>query len=55
MPTWRDWLGNASLHLSFEEFKKSEYFVQYQTLLNDSFFQSFLVENNLRLIFFPHV
>lgn len=54
MPTWRDWLGNASLHLSFEKFKKSEYFVQYQSLLNDSIFQTFLIENNLRLIFFPH-
>lgn len=54
MPTWRDWLGNVSLHTSKATFEKSEYFIRYQSLLNNSQFESFIREHNLQVIFFPH-
>lgn len=54
MPTWRDWLGNASLHISDENFLKSEYFITYQNLLKNQKLITFVEENELKIVFFPH-
>ena len=54
MPTWRDWLGSAALHLSLSEFMESEYYKVYESFIKSPLLHSFLRENNLKLLFFPH-
>ena len=47
MPTWRKWLKK-------ENFNSSDYCKQYLSLLSDDRLLSFLKDNNLKLIFYPH-
>lgn len=54
MPTWRDWLGNASLKTSDQVFKNSDYYKTYQSLINNKHFIELLERYNLQFIFFPH-
>ena len=50
MPTWRAWLENVTL----EEFKESDYFHNYMTLLNSPRFHCFLEKNDLLANFYLH-
>ncbi len=54
MPTWRDWLGNASLHLSNKIFVESDYYKTYQSLLKNKTLCSFIESKGLKIVFFPH-
>lgn len=50
MPTWRSWLANKS----HEEFVQSQYFKQYNSLLNDDNLLNILEQKNIDLLFLPH-
>lgn len=50
MPTWRKYLFNASI----ESFQKSEYFKQFNKLLNDKELHKFLEATDTYLYFYPH-
>lgn len=49
MPTWRQWIDNDGI-----EFIETDYFHTYNSLLNNKKLISYLKENNLELVFFPH-
>lgn len=51
MPTWRTWLFYCK---NPEEFKKSEYFINWNKLINDEKLRELLEKNNLELVFYPH-
>lgn len=50
MPTWRNWLDDVDS----EEFKKSEYYKNYTTLLNSERLDRILKENDVKLNFYIH-
>lgn len=57
MPTWRKYFEHYSLSnikKNQEMFKKEEYFIRYQGLLNSKELSAILRENNVTLVFFPH-
>jgi CDP-glycerol glycerophosphotransferase (TagB/SpsB family) len=58
MPTWRNWLVRETIGTNFRKLNKSfvqsEFFINWMNLLNDSNLNTFLEENNIKLIFFPH-
>ncbi len=49
MPTWRVWLRNCN------DFKKTNYYNTYQSLLNNKELIELLNKENYRLIFYPHI
>lgn len=50
MPTWR----KSFKGMTKEDFLKSEYYLTYSKLLNDELFLNFLLNNNFKLLFYPH-
>ena len=50
MPTWRKYLSD----LSHEEFMRSNYFIHWNDMLNNTRLSAMLKEHNLRLVFYPH-
>lgn len=57
MPTFRSWLHNLSRLPRLEakkEFMKDDYYVKYQSLINNKDLIDYLNKNNLKLIFYPH-
>lgn len=58
MPTWREWLGNSSLIKSVEkniaEFTLSEYFEQYNALINSKELKALCQSKNLEVKFYLH-
>lgn len=50
MPTWRIDFPD----MTREEFKKSDYFKNYNGLINDKRIIEYLQENNYKMIFYPH-
>ncbi len=50
MPTWRNYLA----YLSEEEFKKSKYFLTWQSFLNNFELYNILKQNNKEILFYPH-
>lgn len=50
MPTWRSWLEYASV----EEFAKSDYFLNYESLLNSEELQELLEQSDVTLNFYIH-
>ena len=50
MPTWRSFLSG----INEEEFKLSEYYIQWQSFLNDSSLHDKLTQYDVKLIFYPH-
>lgn len=50
MPTWRSWLENASE----ESFVKSDYYVNYETLLKDQRLRKLLDRHDITLNFYIH-
>ena len=51
IPTWRRWF---ELNKKNETFIKSEYYIKWNSLINNKKLNAFLSENNLELIFYPH-
>lgn len=58
MPTWRKWLGMTGWEENFEKdkinFKQSEYFKAYNSLINNKKLNDVLKKYNFELIFYPH-
>lgn len=58
MPTWRDWLiGTTTNGEKVEDNKKftdTEYFKNWNSLLNDEIFIKFIESNNIKVYFYPH-
>lgn len=58
MPTWRDWIAKpVSASYKFDDisdFKNTEYFKVYHSLLNNKQLREKLVQNDITLIFYPH-
>ena len=55
MPTWRQWFGmDGNNEMNKEEFKKSEYFLKYNELVNSKELNKILNVNNITAIFYPH-
>lgn len=50
MPTWRGWLEDVSE----EEFRKSDYFINYESLLKNSDLHTFLEQFEITLNFYIH-
>ncbi|RKQ34315.1 CDP-glycerol glycerophosphotransferase family protein [Oceanobacillus halophilus] len=50
MPTWRTWMED----MPKEEFKKSDYYSNYVSLLTSKEINNILIDNNLELVFFLH-
>jgi len=56
MPTWRSWLGRETNRLSKQEsFTETEFFKNWNGLLNDKDFISFVEANNITVKFYPHI
>lgn len=51
MPTWRSWIQNCK---NDDEFKNTEYFIQYNELINSEETKNLLEFYDLNLIFYPH-
>lgn len=50
MPTWRMWLNDQT----FDEFKQSEYYQQFLSLLQNEELHSFAEQKDLKIVFFLH-
>lgn len=50
MPTWRAWLAGGDA----QQFRESEYYKRYQSLLNNLDSSCVLEDYNMQLIFYPH-
>lgn len=56
MPTWRSWLGRKTNFLEKnQDFKKTEYYKNWNKFLNDEKLNNFLETNNIILLFYPHI
>ena len=56
MPTWRDWLGRDTNFLGKKyDFKKTNYYKSWQSLLNNKQLNKFIEENNIELLFYQHI
>ena len=56
MPTWRTWLGRETN--SFGEkilFEESDYYKNWNNLLNDEMFVNYIENNNINVLFYPHI
>lgn len=51
MPTWRSWLQDCR---NEHDFRKTEYYIHYNNLINDLKLKKLLEDNNLNLLFYPH-
>ncbi|MDO4752891.1 MAG: CDP-glycerol glycerophosphotransferase family protein [Candidatus Saccharibacteria bacterium] len=55
MPTFRKWLRDIGrLNAPDEVFKETEYFKAWNSFLSNKDLEKILVDNNMKLIFFPH-
>ncbi|MCR5832940.1 MAG: CDP-glycerol glycerophosphotransferase family protein [Candidatus Saccharibacteria bacterium] len=56
MPTWRNWLGRETNKFAKEEnFEESEYFKNWNGLINDKEFINFVEKNDIKVKFYPHI
>lgn len=56
MPTWRNWLGRETNAFGEKyNFKESSYFKNWNGLLNDSRFTKYIENNNIKVLFYPHM
>lgn len=56
MPTWRNWLSRETNALGEKyEFKKTDYYKNWNSFLNNSKFIKFIEKNNLQVLFYPHI
>ena len=58
IPSWREWIGSKNEYSSRYEdisvFENTEYFIKYQSLINNQGLISLLEESNIDLFFYPH-
>lgn len=56
MPTWRNWLGREvnALHKNDSDFKESQYFKSWNSLINSEEFINWLDKNDMTAVFYPH-
>lgn len=50
MPTWRSWLEERSVN----DFLKSDYFINYSTLIQDKSIDELLKKNKVKMVFYIH-
>ncbi len=56
MPTWRDWLGGDRNDFSREKnFEQTEYYKNWNGLLNDEEFLQYIEKNDIDVYFYPHI
>lgn len=56
IPTWRNWLGSDTNALTKQiDFKKTEYYKNWNGLINNKEFIDLIEKNNLEVIFYPHI
>ena len=56
MPTWRNWLGRETNFLEKkQEFKNSEYFKKWNSLLNNEELVEYIEKENIKIYFYPHM
>lgn len=55
MPTWRNWLGRELNSLEHKiNFKNTSYFTNWNSLINNDEFNTYLKENDITAVFYPH-
>ncbi len=52
LPTWREWIAKGNFYEM--EFRKTNYFIMWNELLNHDCFINYVKENNLKLVFCQH-
>lgn len=56
MPTWRNWLGRVTNHLGKNEsFEETKFYKEWNSLLNDEKFIQYIQNNNITILFYPHI
>ncbi|MBR0480614.1 DUF1792 domain-containing protein [Candidatus Saccharibacteria bacterium] len=56
MPTWRKWLGeDRNKAFEVKDFERSEYYQNWNGLLNDPDFVNYVEEDNIEVYFYPHI
>lgn len=56
IPTWRNWLGRVTNRLTKQEnFLETNYYKFWNSLINDKRFIKIIEDNNIELIFYPHI
>jgi CDP-glycerol glycerophosphotransferase (TagB/SpsB family) len=56
IPTWRNWLGRETNALTKEQnFLETEYFIKWNSLLNNKKLIDYINQNNINIIFYPHI
>lgn len=56
MPTWRNWLGRETNALyKIDDFEKTDYFKNWNSLINSNSFIDWLERNHKTAIFYPHL
>ena len=55
MPTWRNWFGGNTIYDKDKElFKETDYYKNWNSLLNDIKFKNYIEKNNIIVYFYPH-
>lgn len=56
IPTWRNWLGRDTNILAKQiSFEETEYYKRWNGLLNSKEFNDLIENNNIEVIFYPHI
>lgn len=56
MPTWRSWLGRETNDLTKKiNFKDTDFYKNWNGLLNDKKFIDYIEKNNYTVLFYPHI
>ena len=56
MPTWRNWLGRITNSLGEKlVFEETDFYKNWNGLLNDKKFVEYIEKNNLKVLFYPHI
>ena len=56
MPTWRNWLGREKNHLSNQiDFYNTNFYMSWNSLLNNQRFINYIENNNIEVLFYPHI
>lgn len=55
MPTWRNWFGGKTeFDNNHELFKTTQFYINWNGLLNDDKFINYIEKNNIKVYFYPH-
>lgn len=56
MPTWRNWLGRETNNLvEKNNFKQTDFYKNWNELLNNKKFINYIEKNNYTVLFYPHI